>query len=69
MYKKALAAVLNSPTSFFDTTPMGEIGHTLLGLFANGVLGRILSRLSKDQDVIDTQLPFGFLQVLVSGFP
>jgi ATP-binding cassette subfamily C (CFTR/MRP) protein 1 len=37
----ALYGVLRSPVSFYDTTPMG----------------RIISRLSKDQDTLDSQLP------------
>lgn len=40
LFRSALKGVLHSPVSFFDTTPMG----------------RILSRLSKDQDTLDTQL-------------
>ncbi|PPR03716.1 hypothetical protein CVT24_007391 [Panaeolus cyanescens] len=40
LFKAALNGVLRSPTAFFDTTPMG----------------RILSRLSKDQDTLDAEL-------------
>ncbi|KAI5122830.1 hypothetical protein M0805_003125 [Coniferiporia weirii] len=48
MFKAALRGVLRSPISFFDTTPMG----------------RILSRLSKDQDTLDTQLSMTMFQLL-----
>lgn len=48
MFKAALWGVLYSPTSFFDTIPMG----------------RIMSRLSKDQDVLDTQLAMTLNQFL-----
>ncbi|KAG6873113.1 hypothetical protein C0995_002776 [Termitomyces sp. Mi166 len=40
LFRIALTRVLYSPTSFFDTTP----------------IGRVLSRLSKDQDTLDTEL-------------
>ncbi|CAA7257506.1 unnamed protein product [Cyclocybe aegerita] len=50
LYKSALAGVLDSPVSFFDTTP----------------IGRILSRLSKDQDTIDNELPLIFMQFLLT---
>lgn len=46
LFGEALNAVLRSPVSFFDTTPMG----------------RIISRLSKDQDTLDDQLPFSAFQ-------
>ncbi|KAF9500249.1 multidrug resistance-associated ABC transporter [Pleurotus eryngii] len=48
LFRAALKAVLHSPTSFFDTTPMG----------------RILSRLSKDQDTLDTELSMTLYQFL-----
>ncbi|KAF8884414.1 multidrug resistance-associated ABC transporter [Gymnopilus junonius] len=50
LYKAALSGVLSSPTSFFDTTPMG----------------RIISRLSKDQETIDQQLPLILMQFLTT---
>ncbi|KLO13407.1 multidrug resistance-associated ABC transporter [Schizopora paradoxa] len=48
IFKAALSGVLRSPISFFDTTPMG----------------RVMSRLSKDQDVLDTQLSMTLYQLL-----
>ncbi|KAJ3481401.1 hypothetical protein NLI96_g7684 [Meripilus lineatus] len=53
MFRAALLAVLRSPVSFFDTTPMG----------------RITSRLSKDQDTLDAEVPliaYQFLSILSS---
>ncbi|TFK67200.1 multidrug resistance-associated ABC transporter [Pluteus cervinus] len=48
MFRAALNSVLSSPTSFFDTTP----------------LGRILSRFSKDQDTLDNDLSMSMGQFL-----
>ncbi|KIM43746.1 hypothetical protein M413DRAFT_443652 [Hebeloma cylindrosporum] len=50
LYKGALRGVLSSRISFFDTTPMG----------------RVVSRLSKDMDIIDTQLPLILMQFLTT---
>jgi ATP-binding cassette subfamily C (CFTR/MRP) protein 1 len=55
LFRDALAGVLGSPISMFDTTPMG----------------RIISRLSKDQDTLDTQLSstmFSFLFTTATVF-
>jgi hypothetical protein len=64
MFKAALIGVLRSPGWFFDTTPMG--GLTLLGIkffLTKFNVGRILSRLSKDQDTLDTEVAMTLFQV------
>ncbi|KAJ3847227.1 multidrug resistance-associated ABC transporter [Lentinula lateritia] len=50
LFATVLKKVLQSPVSFFDTTP----------------IGRILSRLSKDQDTLDTELPLTMMQFLTT---
>lgn len=64
LFKSALSHVLASPISMFDTTPIGEIllyrFHVLLLI---EVKGRILSRFSRDQDIMDDDLPMMSFQV------
>ncbi|KAL0562890.1 hypothetical protein V5O48_019188, partial [Marasmius crinis-equi] len=50
LFRSALRAALKSPLSFFDTTPVG----------------RILSRLSKDQDTLDQELTTNLSQFLLT---
>ncbi|KIY72285.1 multidrug resistance-associated ABC transporter [Cylindrobasidium torrendii FP15055 ss-10] len=50
IFKASLGSVLASPVSFFDTNPVG----------------RILSRLSKDQDTLDNDLPMTLIQFLTT---
>lgn len=51
LFRASLDAVLHSAISFFDTTPMG----------------RVMSRLSKDQDTIDTGISMTAFQVLATA--
>ncbi|KAJ7207028.1 hypothetical protein C8J57DRAFT_1484714 [Mycena rebaudengoi] len=50
LFRTALRSILHSPSSFFDTTPMG----------------RIVSRLVKDQETLDNQLALTLSQFLGS---
>jgi hypothetical protein len=64
MFKAALQGVLRSPVAFFDTTPMGKlILLEIESLINTDCAGRILSRLSKDQDTLDAQLSMTLYQV------
>jgi ATP-binding cassette subfamily C (CFTR/MRP) protein 1 len=66
LFKATLSGVLGSPISFFDTTPMGIKNCITLSFndeLINFSTGRILSRLSKDQDTIDQDLPMTLMQV------
>lgn len=57
MFDAALKGVLHSPTSFFDTTPMGKrLSSNYASDWQTTSWGRIFSRFSKDQDTIDAQL-------------
>ena len=59
----ALAGVLSSSISFFDTTPMGNYKPWFAQSPSEPFQGRVVSRLSKDMDTIDTQLPLILMQV------
>jgi len=64
MFKAALGGVLRSPASFFDTTPMGMFSLLNIKFRLNSnSAGRILSRLSKDQDTLDTEISMTLYQV------
>ena len=65
MFKKAFMAVVRSPVSFFDTTPLGMPWRFIVisAPCIDGAVGRIMSRLSKDQDTIDTELAQIAIQV------
>ena len=52
LHDNAIVRVLNAPMSFYDTNPMG----------------RILNRFSKDQDVLDSQLPQSLRSFLTTFF-
>lgn len=52
MHKYILTGILHAPNHFYDTTP----------------IGRILSRFSKDIDVIDNTLPQQLISTLGSSF-
>lgn len=60
MFRSALGALVYSPVSFFDTTPMGMVGLFLLQLIIADTRkqGRIITRVSKDQDTVDNELFF-----------
>ncbi|KAG8877736.1 hypothetical protein FRB97_003150 [Tulasnella sp. 331] len=52
MFTQAFWSVMRSPVSFFDTSP----------------LGRIVSRLSTDIDVLDTEMALAFYQLFMTGY-
>lgn len=65
MFRASLWAVLHSAIAFFDTTPMGKrIQRRLRSAVANERAGRVMSRLSKDQDTIDTEISMIAFQLL-----
>lgn len=51
-----LNRILRAPTSFFDTTPVGNYSSFAL-TFNLMSLGRVLNRFGKDQYVLDENLP------------
>ena len=66
MFKDAFLAVIHSPVSFFDTTPLGEsICPRAVQMPRDLPIlpGRIVSRLSKDQDTVDTEVSMMAFQV------
>ncbi|KAJ3898403.1 multidrug resistance-associated ABC transporter [Lentinula edodes] len=66
LFVTVLKKVLQSPVSFFDTTPIGTV---FIPAQIDPILtptGRILSRLSKDQDTLDTELPLTMMQFLAT---
>lgn len=63
MFKAALVGVLRSPASFYDTTPIGKYMPFRWSNILTCRLGRIISRLSKDQDTLDTELSMTLYQV------
>lgn len=52
IHKDILSDILRKPMTFFEFIPVG----------------RIISRLSKDLDGLDTELPFNCYEVIESGF-
>ena len=72
MFRTAFMAVVRSPISFFDTTPLGElhlhVGHVRIEQEFHRA-GRIMFRLSKDQDTIDTELSMIATQVWCIRYP
>ena len=66
LFKTALNAILRSPISFFDTTPLGlsfSFSYSISFSISVMYIGRILSRLSKDQDTLDNELSMTLMQV------
>ena len=65
LFKTALNAILRSPTSFFDTTPLGLSPSLFYFCLYHWYIyiGRVLSRLSKDQDTLDNELWLTLMQV------
>lgn len=61
-----MTRVLKSPVAFFDTTPIGRSIRRYM-IFLSSVLGRIISRLSKDQDTLDSELSMTLNQVRLTA--